>query len=71
MPLGVLLPFFVGLWGVAAVYRGFCHLAEHLPLTHRRRGNFLRRLVLAWGAVYTAIAPVALWRLGQALGPHL
>ncbi|MBJ6762021.1 hypothetical protein JGU66_14700 [Myxococcaceae bacterium JPH2] len=68
MGMGVVLPFFVGLWGVAAVYRGFVHLAGHLPMTHQRRAGFLRRLVLAWGAVYTAVAPVALWRLGEAFG---
>lgn len=71
MPIGVLLPFVVGLWGVAVLYRSFCFLAEHLPITHRRRGDFLRGLVLAWGAVYTAVAPVALWRLGEALAPRL
>ncbi|MDY7229690.1 hypothetical protein [Hyalangium rubrum] len=68
---GMCLPFAVGLLGIRAVYRGFCDLAEHLPITHQRRGNFLRRLVLCWGAVYTVIAPVALYRLGEALGPRL
>jgi hypothetical protein len=68
---GMCLPFAVGLLGIRAVYRGFCDLAEHLPITHQRRGNFLRRLVLCWGAVYSVVAPVALYRLGGALGPHL
>jgi hypothetical protein len=67
---GMCLPFAVGLLGIRAVYRGFCDLAEHLPITHKRRGNFLRRLVLCWGGVYTVVAPVALYRLGEALGPR-
>lgn len=68
---GLCLPFGVGLWGIRAVYRGFCDLAEHLPITHKRRGNFLKRLVLCWGGVYSVVAPVALYRLGEALGAHL
>ena len=68
---GLCLPFGVGLWGIRAVYRGFCDLAEHLPVTHKRRGHFLRRLVLCWGGVYSVVAPVALYRLGEALGARL
>ncbi|MFL5349548.1 MAG: hypothetical protein ACJ8AT_32535, partial [Hyalangium sp.] len=68
---GLGLPFAVGLLGIRAVYRGFCDLAEHLPITHKRRGHFLRRLVLCWGGVYTVVAPVALYRLGEALGARL
>ena len=68
---GMCLPFGVGLWGIRAVYRGFCDLAEHLPITHKRRGNFLKRLVLCWGGVYSVVAPVALYRLGEALGAYL
>jgi hypothetical protein len=68
---GLCLPFGVGLWGIRAVYRGFCDLAEHLPITHKRRGNFLKRLVLCWGGVYSVVAPVALYRLGEALGAYL
>jgi hypothetical protein len=63
---GLAAPFFVGLVGIRAVYKGFSVLSVPLPLTHRRRGNFLGRLVLAWGAVYTAVAPVALLRLAEA-----
>ena len=65
--VGLLMPFGVGLIGIRTVYKGFGALAEHLPLTHRRSGNFIRRLVLAWGAVYTAVAPVALYRLAEAI----
>jgi len=64
---GVTLPFLVGLLGVRAVYRAFKAMAATMPITHRRRGNFLGRLVLCWSAVYTAVAPVALWRLCEAL----
>lgn len=68
---GMCLPFAVGLLGIRAVYRGFCDMAEHLPITHKRRGDFLRRLVLCWGGVYSVVAPVALYRLGEALGARL
>ena len=66
--IGYLLPFAVGLLGVRALYCAFEDLALHLPKTHARRGNFLLRMVLAWAAVYTMVAPVALWRLAEALG---
>ncbi len=66
--LGMVLPFVVGLTGLRAAYRGFIALAKVLPKTHERRGAFLRRMVLAWGAVYTSVAPVALWRLVERLG---
>jgi hypothetical protein len=65
---GLVLPFGVGLFGIRAIHRGFMKLAQTLPKTHARRGDFLRRMVLAWGAVYTAVAPVALYRLVQAFG---
>lgn len=64
---GTALPFVVGLFGVRALYKGFCDLARVLPVTHARRGDFLRRMVLCWACVYTAVAPVALYRLGEAL----
>lgn len=71
LSLGMALPFLVGLAGVRAVYQGFCALAAHLPVTHQRRGNFLKRMVLCWGVVYSAIAPVALYRLADALAARL
>jgi multisubunit Na+/H+ antiporter MnhG subunit len=40
-------------------------MLDVLPVTHPRRGNYVRRMVLAWGALFTAIAPVALYRLGE------
>ena len=66
--VGLAAPFVVGLYGMRALYKGFCELASVLPITHRRRGDFLRRMVLCWGAVYTAVAPVALYRLAEAFG---
>lgn len=68
---GMCLPFAVGLFGISAVYRGFQALAQHLPVTHQRRGAFLKRLVLCWGGVYTCVAPVALYRLAEALGARV
>ena len=64
---GFALPFLVGLAGIRALHRSFGWLAQHLPRTHARRGRFLQRLVLAWGAVYSAVAPVALYRLAEHL----
>lgn len=66
--IGFAVPFVVGLWGIAALRRSFAELVGILPITHPRRGNFLTRMVLAWGAVYSVVAPVAFWRLGEALG---
>lgn len=64
---GLLLPFVVGMFGIGSVYRSFTRLVTRLPKTHARRGAFVRRLVLAWGAVYTFVAPVAVYRIGEAL----
>jgi hypothetical protein len=69
--LGAGLPFLIGLFGIRDVYRSFGDLAETLPVTHRRRGNFLRRMVLLWGAVYSAVAPVALYRLIEAFSKRV
>ncbi len=60
---GLALPFVAGLFGLRALHRGFRDLAATLPVTHARRGRFLTRMVLCWGAVFSVIAPVALWRL--------
>ena len=64
---GMALPFLTGLFGISAVHDGFLALARVLPITHARRGNVLGRLVLCWGAVYSVIAPVALYRISEAL----
>lgn len=68
LTIGMVLPFLVGLWGVVEVDRGFRGMVDALPVTHVRRGNFIRRMVLAWGALYTVIAPVALVRLCEWFG---
>jgi hypothetical protein len=69
--VGLVIPFAVGLFGVFAVERAFRSMLDVLPVTHARRGNFVRRMVLAWGALFTAIAPVALWRVGEWFGQWL
>ena len=66
--LGLMMPFVFGLRGIQLLYRGFVSMTDRLPITHRRRGDFVRRMVLCWGALYTVVAPVALWRLLSALG---
>jgi hypothetical protein len=66
--LGLAIPFLVGLEGIRSLYRSFGQLLEVLPITHRRRGDFVLRMVLCWGAVYSVVAPVAVWRLGELLG---
>jgi hypothetical protein len=69
--IGMFLPFAVGLIGIVTLYRSFKRLVERLPITHERRGNIVLRLVLCWGAVFSAVAPVALWRLGELFGAVL
>ncbi|HZN92122.1 MAG TPA: hypothetical protein VFB81_05435 [Myxococcales bacterium] len=71
LQIGMVLPFIIGLFGVGAVERAFRSMVEVVPITHRRRGNFVRRMVMAWGALFTAIAPVALYRLGEWFGSWL
>jgi hypothetical protein len=64
--LGLALPFLAGLEGVRAIYRGVLGMAETLPPERRyRRECFLRRLTLSWAAVYTAVAPVMIFRLWE------
>ncbi len=69
--IGVLLPFGVGLVGIATLYRSFKRLVHRLPITHQRRGNIVARLVVAWGMVFSAVAPVALYRIGESLAHAL
>ena len=66
--IGYFLPFAVGILGVRALYRAFEELSLQIPRTHARRGNFLLRMVLCWAGIYSVVAPVALWRLAEALG---
>lgn len=65
---GLILPFFIGIIGLRSLYRGFGRLSAKLPRTHTRRGNYISRMVLCWGAVYASVAPVALYRCLEAFG---
>jgi hypothetical protein len=66
--LGLCLPFIAGLWGLREIYRGVMDLSTTLPPAwHCQRGGFLRRLTLSWAAVYTAVAPVMIYRLWEAV----
>jgi hypothetical protein len=66
--VGLALPFLAGVWGVQSIYVGFLGLADTLPPERRcRRTTFLRRLTVAWAAVYTAVTPVMIWSLYQNL----
>lgn len=64
---GLALPFVVGLWGLRSLWLSFRRLSDTLPVAHQRRPWFLPRMVLAWGVVYSVVAPVALYRLIEAL----
>jgi hypothetical protein len=72
LAVGLALPFVAGLWGVRSIYVGFLGLADTLPLECRtRRSCFLRRLTVAWAAVYTAVTPVMIWSLYHNLAARL
>jgi hypothetical protein len=68
LAVGVSLPLLVGAGCIRSLHKAFQELLEVVPLTHVRRGDFLLRLILCWGAVYCVVAPVALYRLGELLG---
>jgi hypothetical protein len=66
--LGLALPFLAGLWGVRSIHRGFLTLVDTIAQEQRSsRAMFLRRLTLAWAAVYTAVTPVMIWTLWKTL----
>ena len=70
--IGLALPFLAGVWGVRSIYVGFLALADTLPPERRcRRTCFLRRLTVAWAAVYTVVTPVMIWSLYQNLTVRL
>ena len=72
LTVGLALPFLAGLWGVQSIYVGFLGLADTLPPECRhQRTCFLRRLTVAWAAVYTAVTPVMIWSLYQNLAQRL
>ncbi len=64
--LGLILPFIAGLWGTRSLYLGFSAMCDTLPENRRaKRECFLRRLVLSWSAIYTAITPVMIFTLWE------
>ncbi len=65
--VGFATPFLVGLAGMRSLYESFGRLVGRLPITHARRGNVLLRMLFMWGAVVSAIAPVAMYRTAEFL----
>lgn len=66
--VGLALPFITGLWGTRSLYLGFVSLAATMKPEHRcRRECFLRRLLFSWSACFTAVTPVAIFTLWQAM----
>jgi hypothetical protein len=66
--LGLVLPFIAGLYGVRSLYFGFARLAQQLPVECRfDRACFLRRLVVSWAAIYTAVTPVMIYTVWAAI----
>jgi hypothetical protein len=70
--VGLVLPFFAGLWGVRSIYVGFLGLSDTLP--PERRGDrecWLRRLTASCSACYTAVCPVMIYTLWRYFAEHL
>lgn len=68
MWLGLILPFIAGLWGTVALYQGFAPLCDAMSAERAaRRECFLRRLVLSWSAIYTAVVPVMIYTVWETL----
>jgi hypothetical protein len=68
MLLGLVLPFIAGIWGTVAMYQAFSLLCNTMPANRaKRRGCFLRRLVLSWSAIYTAVMPVMIYSVWEVL----
>ncbi|HWB09827.1 MAG TPA: hypothetical protein VG826_11395 [Pirellulales bacterium] len=69
--LGLALPFVAGIWGVRTLYDGFLTLRD--TICHERRESracLLRRLLLAWCALYTAVTPLMVYVLWNFLAAH-
>jgi hypothetical protein len=67
--VGLCLPFVAGLWGTRSLYVGFTERCETMPDEFQKnRACFLRRLVFAWCACYTSVAPVMIATVWQNLG---
>jgi hypothetical protein len=68
MLLGLALPFIAGIWGTVAMYQAFSIVCATLPANRiERRACFLRRLVLSWSAIYTAVMPVMIYSVWEVL----
>lgn len=66
--LGFILPFLAGLWGTASLYLSLGSMTDTLPPERcERRGCFLRRLVVSWAACYTAVSPVMIYTVWEAM----
>jgi hypothetical protein len=66
--LGLTLPFIAGLYGTRSLYVGFVGLADTMAADRRcRRECFLRRLLFAWSACFTAVTPVMIFTLWEHL----
>jgi hypothetical protein len=68
MLLGLALPFIAGIWGTVAMYQAFALVCDTLPANRiERRSCFLRRLVLSWSVIYTAVMPVMIYSVWEVL----
>jgi hypothetical protein len=67
--IGLVVPFIAGFWGTHSLYVGFAGFCDTLPPERQeRRECFLRRLVLSWSAVFTAVTPVMIFTLWELFG---
>jgi hypothetical protein len=71
---GLAIPFIAGLLGIESVYASFNRMVvehdretEGLRIVDDNRRTGLLGMVLAWGALFSTVAPVALWRYGEFL----
>lgn len=66
--VGLALPFIAGLWGTRSLYLGFVELVDTMkPQFRAHRGCFLRRLLFSWSACFTAVTPVMIFTLWEAM----
>jgi len=62
--LGLALPFIAGVAGCQSLYRGFGNLPCDLsPTLQYQRQCFLRRLLMSWSLIFTAVSPVMIHEL--------
>jgi hypothetical protein len=70
--LGLALPFLAGVWGVKTLYDGFLELRD--TICHERRESrtcLLRRLLVAWCGLYTAVTPLMDYVLWSFFAAHV